>query len=156
MTYILKRSALLMFVVWRITAAPLPNSKPEDLGMSSERLRRLDQMIQRRIDGGDIAGAVTIVARKAKIVHFEAFGVRDLESKQPMTKDTIFRIASMTKPVTGLAIMMMIEEGKVRLADPVSRYISEFKNMKVAVAQTSGGEGRGGGPIGAPPGPGGR
>jgi CubicO group peptidase (beta-lactamase class C family) len=113
--------------------------------MSSERLRRLDQMIQRRVDGGDIAGAVTIVARKAKIVHFEAFGVRELDSKQPMTKDTIFRIASMTKPVTGLAIMMMIEEGKVRLTDPVSRYIPEFKNMKVAVAQT-----------GSTPAPGGR
>jgi CubicO group peptidase (beta-lactamase class C family) len=92
---------------------------------------------------------VTIVARKAKIVHFQAFGVRDLESKQPMTNDTIFRVASMTKPVTGLAIMMMIEEGKVRLTDPVSRYIPEFKNIKVAVAQTGAGEGRGGAPMGA-------
>jgi CubicO group peptidase (beta-lactamase class C family) len=72
-----------------------------------------------------------------------------------MTRDTIFRIASMTKPVTGLAIMMMIEEGKVHLTDPVSRYIPEFKNMKVAVAQTAG-EGRGGSPMGAAPAPGGR
>ena len=156
MGYILKRSALLLLFVWRTTAASLPSAKPEDLGMSSERLRRLDQMLQRRVDGSDIAGAVTIVARKAKIVHLQAFGVRDLESKQPMTTDTIFRIASMTKPVAGLAIMMMIEEGKVRLTDPVSRYIPEFKHMKVAVAQTGGGEGRGGGPMGAAPAQGGR
>jgi CubicO group peptidase (beta-lactamase class C family) len=81
-----------------------------------------------------MAGAVTIVARRGKIVHLDAQGVMDLESKKPMTKDTMFRVASMTKPVTGTAIMMMIEEGKIRLTDPVSRYIPEFRGMKVAVA----------------------
>jgi len=116
-------------------ASSVPTAKPEDVGISSERLQRISQMIQRRIAAGEMTGAVAIVARKGKIVHLEAQGVMDLDTKKPMAKDTMFRVASMTKPVTGLAIMMMIEEGKVRLNDPVSRYIPEFKNLKVAIAQ---------------------
>ena len=77
---------------------------------------------------------MTLVARKGKIAHLEAQGLMDMESKQPMPKDAIFRIMSMTKPVIGVAIMMMMEEGKVRLTDPVSKFIPEFKDMKVAVA----------------------
>ena len=131
-------------------ASSVPAAKPEDVGVSSERLQRVSQMLQRRIAAGEMSGAVAIVARKGKIVHLEAQGVMDLDTKKPMAKDTMFRVASMTKPVTGLAIMMMIEEGKVRLNDPVSRYIPEFKNLKVAVAQpTAGGRG------GAAPAPGG-
>jgi len=118
-------------------ASSVPTAKPEDVGVSSERLQRITQMIQRRIAAGEMTGAVTIVARKGKIVHLEAQGVMDLDSKKPVTKDTMFRVASMTKPVTGVAIMMMIEEGKVRLNDPVSRYIPEFKNLKVAIAQAA-------------------
>ena len=94
-------------------ASSVPTAKPEDVGVSSERLQRVSQMIQRRIAAGEMTGAVTIVARKGKIVHLEAQGVMDLDSKKPVTKDTMFRVASMTKPVTGVAIMMMIEEGKV-------------------------------------------
>jgi CubicO group peptidase (beta-lactamase class C family) len=116
-------------------ASSVPTAKPEDVGVSSERLQRITQMIQRRIAAGEMTGAVTIVARKGKIVHLDAQGVMDLDSKKPMAKDTMFRVASMTKPVTGVAIMMMIEEGKVRLNDPVSRYIPEFKYLKVAIAQ---------------------
>src|SRR5580692_6750400 len=125
---------LLALLAVPLTAGSVPAGKPEEVGMSSERLRRIDQMIQRRIDAGEMTGAVTIVARKGKVVHLEAQGVMDLESKKPMAKDTMFRVASMTKPVTGVAIMMMIEEGKIRLTDPVSRYIPEFRGMKVAVA----------------------
>ena len=88
-------------------------------------------MIERRIAAGDLAGAVTIVARKGKVAHLAAQGVMDLESKQPMTPAAMFRIASMTKPVVGVAIMMMVEEGKLQLNDPVSRYIPEFRDMKV-------------------------
>jgi len=135
-------------------ASSVPSAKPEDVGISSERLQRITQMIQRRIAAGEMAGAVTIVARKGKIVHLDAQGVLDLESKKPVAKDSMFRVASMTKPVTGLAIMMMIEEGKVRLNDPVSRYIPEFKNLKVAVAQPNAG-GRGSAAP-APAAPGGR
>src|ERR1700730_1427775 len=134
-------------------ASSVPTAKPEEVGISSERLQRVSQMIQRRIAAGEMTGAVAIVARKGKIVHLEAQGVMDLDSKKPMAKDTMFRVASMTKPVTGLAIMMMIEEGKVRLNDPVSRYIPEFKGIKVAVAQPAPG-GRGAAP--APAAPGGR
>ncbi len=136
-------------------ASSVPAAKPEDVGVSSERLQRISQMLQRRIAAGEMSGAVAIVARKGKIVHLEAQGVMDLDSKKPMAKDTMFRVASMTKPVTGLAIMMMIEEGRVRLNDPVSRYIPEFKNLKVAVAQATPG-GRGGAPPPPPAAAGGR
>ena len=84
----------------------------------------------------DVAGAVTLVARKGRIAHFEARGMMDLEAKKPMPKDGLFRLASMSKPITGVAIMMLVEEGKVRLNDPVSRFIPEFKGLdKVAVAK---------------------
>jgi CubicO group peptidase (beta-lactamase class C family) len=143
---------LLALFALPLSAGSIPAAaKPEDVGMSSDRLKRIDQMIQRRIDAGELTGAVTIVARKGKVVHLEAQGVMDLESKKPMTKDTMFRVASMTKPVTGLAIMMMIEEGKVRLTDPVSRYIPEFRGMKVAVPLPAQG-GRGAAPAAAAPG----
>ena len=111
----------------------LPEANPESVGVSKERLHRIDDVVRRNIDNHRIAGAVTLVARKGKVVHFDAQGVMDLDSKKPMAKDTLFRMASSTKPVTGVAIMMMIEEGKVRLNDPVSKFIPEFKGMKVAV-----------------------
>jgi CubicO group peptidase (beta-lactamase class C family) len=121
-------------VVLPVTAVPAPKGKPEEVGMSAERLLRIDQMLERRIAAGEMSGAVAIVARRGKVVHLTAKGVMDLESKQPVTPATMFRVASMTKPVTSVALMMMVEEGKVRLNDPVSRYIPEFKNLKVAVA----------------------
>jgi CubicO group peptidase (beta-lactamase class C family) len=135
--------------------APVPNAKPEDVGLSTERLAQIDRMIERRIAAGEIAGAVTIVARHGKVAHHSAKGVVDLESKQPMRTTTMFRIASMTKPVTGVAIMMLIEEGKLRLSDPVSRFIPEFRNMKVAVAAPGARGARGGGAAagGPPPAP---
>jgi CubicO group peptidase (beta-lactamase class C family) len=128
---------LLFALVTVISTAGLQaqTAKPEDAGVSSERLTRIHSLIDRRIESRDIAGAVTLVARNGKIVHFDAQGLMDIETNKPMTKDTIFRIASMTKPVVGVAIMMMIEEGKIRLGDRVSRYIPEFKDLKVAVTQ---------------------
>ena len=121
--------SVLLLAVLGLTAASAasPTVKPEDVGLSSERLQRISQMIQRRIAAGEIAGAVAVVARKGKVAHPSVQGVMDLESKQPVTPATMFRIASMTKPVIGVAIMMMIEEGKVRLNDPISRYIPEFR-----------------------------
>ena len=103
------------------------------MGISSERLDRVDEVIRRYIEQKKISGAVTLVARRGRVVHHEAQGVMDVESKAPMSTDTIFRMASSTKPVTGVAILMLIEEGKVGLTDPVSRFIPEFKGMKVAV-----------------------
>ena len=128
-----------------VATASAPTTKPEEVGLSTQRLQRVSQMIQRRIAAGDLAGAVTIVARKGKVAHLSVQGAMDLESKQPVSASTMFRIASMTKPVTGVAIMMMLEEGRLRLNDPVSRYIPGFRGMKVGVAQPTTG-GRGGDP----------
>jgi CubicO group peptidase (beta-lactamase class C family) len=125
---------LLAVLTLTAVTASTPIAKPEDVGLSSERLQRIDAMIQRRIDAGELAGAVTVVARKGKVAHVDARGVMDLESRQAMTPETMFRIASMTKPVVGVAIMMLVEEGRLRLNDPVSRHIPEFRAMKVAVS----------------------
>src|SRR5262245_28569986 len=143
-----KSVLFLIIVAMPLIAATLPNAKPEEVGLSSERLQRIHQMLQRRIDAGDISGAVTLVARNGRVAHFETHGLMDMETKKPMAKDAIFRLASMTKPITGVAIMMMIEEGKVRLTDPVSKFIPEFKDMKVAVARQGNAPagGRGGAP----------
>jgi CubicO group peptidase (beta-lactamase class C family) len=119
--------------VMLLTLALVPLGKPEDVGMSSERLTRVARVAQDYVDSGQITGAVSVVARRGKIVYFEPTGYMDLESKTPMRKDAIFRMASMSKPITGVAILILMEEGKVRLTDPVSRFIPEFKGIKVAV-----------------------
>jgi CubicO group peptidase (beta-lactamase class C family) len=145
--------ALLAFLALPVGTAPTVG-KPEEVGLSSERLQRVAQMIQRRIAAGDLAGAVVAVARKGRVAYINAQGVMDLETKQPMTPSNMFRIASMTKPVIGVGVMVMVEEGKLRLNDPVSRYIPEFRNMKVAMAQPATGRGAGGAPpAGGPPAP---
>jgi len=140
--------AALGLSVVAVSTASSPGVKPEDVGLSSERLQRISQMIARRIAAGEIAGAVTLVARKGKVAFESSQGVMDLDSKQPMTPANMFRIASMTKPIVGVAIMMMVEEGKLHLNDPVSRYIPEFRGMKVGVAQPPQ-TGPGGGRVGA-------
>jgi CubicO group peptidase (beta-lactamase class C family) len=133
-----------------LQAGSLMSAKPEEVGLSAERLGRIHDAVQRHIDAGLLSGAVTLVARHGKIAHLEAHGLMDLESKRAMQRDAVFRLASMSKPVTAVAVMMMVEEGKVRLNDPVSRFIPEFKSAKVAVARPGA---RGGGT--APAGPGG-
>ena len=107
-------------------------AKPDEVGLSSERLKRVGDAIQRNIQAGNIVGAVTLVARRGRVAHHQAFGDMDVTSKKPVVKDTLFRIASMSKPVTAVAILMLMEEGKVRLTDPVSRFIPELKELKVA------------------------
>ena len=104
----MKIAIVCLFLVSVLTFPALtasPTAKPEEVGVSSERLQRINQMVERHIAAGDIAGAVTIVARKGKVVHHSAQGVMDLQSKQPMSSASMFRIASMTKPVIGVAIM---------------------------------------------------
>jgi CubicO group peptidase (beta-lactamase class C family) len=135
-------------LAWPVVAA-LPSAKPEDAGMSSERLRRVSELMQRHIDAKNFSGAVTLIARQGRIVHHEAHGLMDIEANKPMQKDAIFRIMSMTKPVVGVAILMMMEEGKVRLNDPVSRFIPEFRDQKVGVPAAGGPAGRGAGGGGA-------
>jgi CubicO group peptidase (beta-lactamase class C family) len=107
--------------------------KPENVGMSSLRLQRIRDALQGDIDEGVVPGAVALIARRGKIAFLEALGYRDRETGAAIATDTIFRIASMTKPFTSVATMMLAEEGKLLLADPLSRYIPEFANLKVAV-----------------------
>src|SRR5262245_56646005 len=118
-----------------LTAGIVPDGRPEDVGLSSERLQRINDVVQQYIDSNQISGGITVVSRRGRVAHFEAQGLMDIESRTPMQKDAIFRIASMTKPVTGVAILMLMEEGRLRLTDPVSRFIPEFKAMKVAMAK---------------------
>ena len=111
----------------------VPTARAESVGMSSDRLQRIDEVMQAYIDRNEIAGAVTLVARRGKVVHFSAIGRRDAESGTPMTHDTIFRIASMTKPIASVALMMLYEEGHFQLRDPISKWLPEFADMQVAV-----------------------
>ena len=106
---------------------------PESVGLSAEKLQRISPTIQKFIDEQKIAGAVTIVARRGRVVHFEAYGMRHREAQAPMQKDTIFRIYSMTKPVVAVAAMMLFEEGSLSLHAPVSDYLPEMGGLKVAV-----------------------
>ena len=109
----------------------LAGNKPEALGFSSERLERLHAVMQQEVDQKQLAGIVTILARHGKVVEERTYGKKDLASGAPMTRDTIFRIFSMTKPVTGVAMMILYEEGKWDPLDPVSKYIPEFAHLKV-------------------------
>src|SRR5436190_12741845 len=133
----MKRIATSIVLVLLMSGAGLfaQTAKPEEVGLSAERLKRIHDLIERRIESRDISGAVTLVARKGKVAHLEAQGLMDIETNKPMAKDAIFRIASMTKPVVGVAVLMMIEEGKVRLTDPVSKISQEVKDMKVTVSE---------------------
>jgi CubicO group peptidase (beta-lactamase class C family) len=105
--------------------------KPESAGFSSQRLLRLHALIQQAVDKKEIAGAVTILARHGKVVDYSAYGVRDMASGAPMTKDTIFRDYSMTKPMTGVAMMILYEQGKWMPSDPIAKYIPQFAHLKV-------------------------
>lgn len=113
-----------------IAAAPLAVSKAEDAGMSSERLERIAALVQRHIDEKDISGAVTLVARRGKVVHFEAQGMRSKEDGAPMQKDTIFSLMSMTKPIVSTALMMQWEEARFLLEDPISKWLPAYANKQ--------------------------
>ena len=111
----------------------VPTAEPEAVGMSSARLERLDRVMQAYIDREEVAGAVTLVARRGKVVNFSAQGQRDVEHGTAMTHDTIFRMASMTKPIASAALMMLYEEGHFQLRDPISKWLPEFGDMHVAI-----------------------
>jgi CubicO group peptidase (beta-lactamase class C family) len=128
-------------IVWPQTPATAParekvrsanvTTSPETVGLSSERLERISHAIQKSIDEARIAGVVSLVARHGKVVYLKAFGMSDREAKRPMQADHIFRICSMTKPITSVAVMMLYEDGRFLLNEPVSNFIPEFKDMKV-------------------------
>ncbi len=114
-------------------AQSLPVAPPESVGLSRERLQRVESVMQQYVANKQIAGAVALVARKGRIAYVKSVGWQDLDTKKPMQDNTIFRIASMTKPITSVAVMMLHEEGRFRLDDPVHKYLPEFKDMKVLV-----------------------
>lgn len=123
--------AVIPLLALTLRAQPLPLSSPEAEGLSSERLDRLHAHYEKLVRDGQRAGAVTLIARHGKIADWRAYGFRNLEAKLPMEKDAICRIASMTKLVTSVAVLMLLEEGRFHLADPISDYLPEWKNVKV-------------------------
>jgi CubicO group peptidase (beta-lactamase class C family) len=130
--------ACILILASHAVGKDLPAASPGSVGLSSERLERIGAAVQRSIDDKRIAGAVTLVARRGHVAWSKAQGMMDREAGKPMRLDTIFRICSMTKPITSLAVMMLYEEGHFLLTDPVSRYLPEFRNPKVLVKPASG------------------
>ncbi len=119
-------------------SAEAPDVRPESVGLSTERLERLRAAMQKYVDEGRVSGLVTYVARSGRVAHLEAFGKADIEAGTSMKTDSIFRIASQTKALTSVSVMMLVEEGGISLADPVSRFIPAFKKTTVAVAPPTG------------------
>ena len=128
--------------LWFVSAGfgrELPTAVPEQVGLSSKELARIKPAMQRFVDDRKFAGVITMVSRRGKVVHFEAVGMRDLEAKQPIERDTICRFYSMAKPVTSVAVMMLVEAGELRLDDAISKYVPELKGRKVFVKSTDDG-----------------
>ena len=124
----------ILAVALPLHAQPLRRAKaPEDVGLSSERLKRLSTTMQAAVDKGELPGVAVVIARQGQVAFGESWGFRDREAGTPMALDSIHRIASMTKPITSLAAMMLVEEGRIGLADPVFLYLPEFKESKVGV-----------------------
>ena len=128
-------------IVW---AQGLPTARPEQVGLSPERLERVSRALRGEIEAGKIPGAVALVARKGRVVYFESFGLRDKASGDPMAKDAIFRLYSMTKPFASVAAMMLMEEGKLLLTDPVSKFLPQLANREVSTQQFDPASGKGG------------
>ena len=130
----LPAAALLCFMTAvAVETQSLPSARPEQVGLSSERLQRITDMLKADVDKRMIPGAVVLVARHGKIAYFETVGVRDPATKVPMTKDSIFRIYSMSKPITSVSAMMLWEDGRFNLSEPVSKYIPQMGGLKVGV-----------------------
>jgi CubicO group peptidase (beta-lactamase class C family) len=123
---------LLTATLLSLRAAEIPGATPEDVGMSSAKLAKVDDVFNGFVAKKRLAGGIVIIARKGKIVHFESYGLADLKSKRPMGKDEILRFYSMSKAITSAAAMILVDEGKLDLEAPVSKYLPEMKRLKVA------------------------
>jgi CubicO group peptidase (beta-lactamase class C family) len=130
---LLPLAAVAVLVAGAAFADPLVRTDPEAAGLSRERLGRIGTFLRNEIADNKIPGAIMLIQRRRKLAYFETFGVRDPLTKAPMTADTIFRIYSMSKPITSVAAMMLVEEGKLSLEEPLSKYIPSFANVKVGV-----------------------
>jgi CubicO group peptidase (beta-lactamase class C family) len=128
-----------LFALGAASAQTLPTAAPEAVGLNADRLGRISQTFRDDVAKGTMPGAVLLVARDGKVAYHEAFGSLDPQTKAPMTKDAIFRIYSMTKPLTSVSAMMLVEDGKIALSDPVSKYIPAFKDVKVGVERAEAG-----------------
>ncbi len=117
-----------------LSAREIPAVAPAKEGFSAERLARLDAKMHSYVDTGDTAGVITLIARHGRIVHFDVYGKADIEAGTPLRADSLFRMYSMTKPITSVALLMLYEEGRFQLDDPLSRYLPEFKDVKVYVS----------------------
>ena len=136
-------SAIATCISYSALAGELPRAnQPEDVGLSSERLQRVTAVFQSEVDNSKIPGAVVLILRKGKVAYLAAIGFQDREKKLPMKADTIFRIASMTKPVVSVAIMLLVEEGKIQLSTPASAFLPEFKNLMVGVEKINAATGK--------------
>jgi len=133
-------SSIIIVVLLAVVGAAqdLPTAKPETVGLSADRLERIGTLVQLDIDDKRIAGAVTLVMRHGKVAWFKAQGMSDREAGKPMRPDSMFRICSMSKAITSVAVMMLYEDGRFLLEDPVSKYLPEFKNAKVLVKPADG------------------
>ena len=127
--------AVTVISVYAFAEQPTLVSQPDQLGFAVDRLERVTSAFQGYVDSGQIPGAVVLIARQDKVAYFRTFGFRDREQKIAMTPDSIFRIASMTKPITSIGAMMLAEEGKLDIGAPVSQYLPEFKDLQVRVEQ---------------------
>ncbi len=128
---IIRASLLVLSLVATVSATEFPRAAPAEVGLSTERLGRVTRAMQADVDEGRLAGAMGIVARKGKIAYWETLGMADREAGRPLRDDTIFRIYSMTKPIVGVALMTLYEQGRFALRDPVRRYIPELGGLKV-------------------------
>src|SRR6186997_833892 len=136
-----------LFIAWLvilILATPLaaqvfPKATPEQVGLSTQRLKRLTEVFQAYVADGKLAGSVVLVARRGKIAYLHAFGQRDREANAPMPEDAIFRIASQTKALVSVGVMILQEQGKLLIGDPVGKYLPEFQKTTVAVPKKDGG-----------------
>ena len=129
--YLLALSLIVLTSVPSVQAAELELGRPEDVGMSSEKLARITPMLQEFVDQKKVPGAIAIVARHGKIIYFDNVGRRDIDADKPMERDSILRFYSMTKPITSVAVMMLVEEGRLDLDAPVSTYIPSWQDLKV-------------------------
>ena len=128
-------AAVVVAPAWADMKTPLATAPAEQVGMSKQRLDRIQEVFKKEADENRLPGAVVMVARKGKLVHMSAVGFQDKDAGKPMALDSVFRIYSMTKPLVSVGMMILVEDGKVQLTDPVSKFIPAFKDQRVSAAK---------------------
>src|SRR5688572_25896187 len=119
-------------------ADPLPRGEAKTAGFAPDKLDQINALLKAAVEKKQVTGGAALVARNGKVIHVSAVGIQDIEAKVPMSESTIFRIASMTKPITSVAIMILADDGKLNVTDPLSKFVPEFKEMKVLVPDKDG------------------